>query len=235
MKNKLNLLLLGFGLFIGQQLQAQAALLILIFGDDIASEKFHVSLDVGTSLANVQNTKGTLYPGLNVGLGAHYKLSEKVQLLGELKLKSGRTINDTEKLIPIPSYVDSLITEKNTKWKMNYVDVPIMVRYSINNNFHVASGPMVSFLYTADEITEYTAVDESEGYIERDVRTYLEPLQLAWCFDVSYSILSLRQGQGVDLRLRYNYGLSSTFTGSTGNRTDLYQFIVTVPFIKTRI
>lgn len=77
------------------KVKSQAALLALIFGDKVASEKFHLSVDLGMNFASMpglEKQNGT--HGFYFGLGTFIKLNDKWALTPEFKPLSPRGAKD---------------------------------------------------------------------------------------------------------------------------------------------
>ncbi|KXX69345.1 porin family protein [Flammeovirga sp. SJP92] len=216
--------------------QGQAAILVLIFGDKVASEKFHLSLDAGANTTFYENAPGDVKVGFNFGLGTHTKISDKFQLVAEFKMISDRSRRNTPKILPVPEFADSLIAEKNTSWNIRYFDVPILVRYSVSDSWHFSTGPQFSFLNRATEITELDLKNGNEATINQDIKNSFKTVNYNWAFEVVKSFGKVREGKGIDLRLRYVLGLSNVASNeaSVSSRADLLQFIITIPFIETQ-
>ena len=67
-----------FNLSLTEQIKGQAAIVALLFGDQVASEKFNISMEAGgvfAHYANLSDTKRSRM-GINFGIGANLKLSE---------------------------------------------------------------------------------------------------------------------------------------------------------------
>ncbi|NME70782.1 outer membrane beta-barrel protein [Flammeovirga aprica] len=223
-------------LFTASICHGQAAILVLIFGDKVASENFHLSLDVGANTSFYSNAPGDVKVGWNFGLGTHTKISDKFQLVAEFKMISDRGRRNTTKILPIPNFADSLISEINTSWDIRYFDVPILVRYSVSDSWHFGTGPQFSFLNKATEITELDLKNGNEATINQDIKNSFKTVNYNWAFEVVKSFGKVREGKGLDLRLRYVFGLSNVVNdnASVSSRADILQFIVTIPFIETQ-
>ncbi len=60
--------------------------LVLIFGDKAASEQFHFSIDAGLNFSSLNGYEdGETILGINYGVGAHLKLSDRWSLVTEFK------------------------------------------------------------------------------------------------------------------------------------------------------
>ena len=99
-KIKTPLLILIFGILTNNFCNAQAALLILIFGDKVATENFHLSIDFGWNLSALPGlTQGKSNNGLTYGLGAFVKLNHKWSITPEFKALSPRGAKDLTGII----------------------------------------------------------------------------------------------------------------------------------------
>jgi len=71
---------------ITHRVNGQAALFILLFGDKVASQKFHLSMHGGINISNFCGLDdGKSLIGLYFGLGSHLKLSDNWYLVPEFK------------------------------------------------------------------------------------------------------------------------------------------------------
>jgi len=73
---------------------AQAGLLVLIFGDKVASESFHLGLDAGLTLSDLPDIEGSSGAGFYFGLSTYIKLTDKWSLAPEFKPVSPVKIKD---------------------------------------------------------------------------------------------------------------------------------------------
>lgn len=227
-------LFISFTLFNVGFCHAQAAILVLIFGDKVASENFHLSLDVGANGTFYSNAPGDVKAGLNFGLGTHTKISDKFQLVAEFKMISDRSRSNTPRILPIPEFADSLISTSSTSWSVNNFDVPILVRYSVSDKWHFSTGPMFSFRGRAEEITDVDLTNGNTATFNQDVKDYFKPVSYNWSFEVVRSFGKVREGKGLDLRLRYNLSMSNVMSDQVSfeSHADVLQFIVSIPFIE---
>ena len=120
---RLFFMILLFGVF--QKANGQAALFVLIFGDKVASEKFHLSVDLGVNVSNFNGfDDGKSLLGPYFGLGTHLKLSDNFFLAPEFKPLSSKGVSDVQNPITIPEeYIGS---ETMSDIKLNYIEIPIL-------------------------------------------------------------------------------------------------------------
>lgn len=215
---------------------AQAAILVLIFGDKVASENFHLSLDVGANASFYENAPGDVRAGWNFGLGTHTKISEKFQLVAEFKMLSDRSRKNTPRILPVPDFADSLISTTSTSWNVNNFDVPILLRYSASEKWHFSTGPMFSFVGRASEVTDVDLTNGNTATVNQDIKNAFKSVAYNWSIEAVRSFGNVRQGKGLDIRLRYNFGLSNAMSDavSFSSKINVFQFIVTIPFIEVK-
>lgn len=83
----------------------------------------------------------------------------------------------------------------NTKFKEDYINIPVLLQFMTNNGFRIQTGPQVGFLISAKAKT---------NNVEVDMKDLLNTVDFAWSFGTSY--LS-KTGLGLDAR--YNLGISN--------------------------
>ena len=83
----------------------------------------------------------------------------------------------------------------NTKLKLNYLNVPILLQYMVNDGFRLQTGPQVGFLVSAKN---------KIGDIEVDVDDIYNSVDFAWSFGAGYIFSS-----GIGIDARYNLGLNN--------------------------
>ena len=82
----------------------------------------------------------------------------------------------------------------NTKLKMNYINVPVLLQY-MNSGFRVQTGPQLGFLVSAESKT---------GNIEIDVDDAFNKIDFAWSIGAGYLFPA-----GVGIDARYNIGITN--------------------------
>jgi hypothetical protein len=210
---------------------AQAALLVLIFGDKIASEKFHTSIDGGLNLSNMHGLDGSKKKfGLYFGLGTFLKLNDKWALTPEFKPLSQRGAKDVKPLIEYTSG-----TDLKYSFLLNYIDIPVLVQYKITSKLFVSGGPQISFLTSAKQQTTGKKLDNgSEFVFSEDIEGSYTPINLSIPVEIGYSLPEVIPGQGIEIKVRYCFGLYNVFKdGNYGSSTlSGFQFFLSFPFIK---
>jgi hypothetical protein len=211
----------------------QAALLVLILGDKVATEKFHLSIDGALNLSSLQNPglgKNSL--GVNFGLGTHLKLGERWFLETDFKPLSQKGAKSVNPIVPIPPDIET----SNTSLKLNYIDIPFLLQYKFGSELFIAVGPQISFLTNASQNSEGVSSGRNIS-TEQDIKSLFNNIDYSIAAELRYSLSIKRKGIKVDVDTfaRYSYGLSEIFKDSaTGSaKISNFQFGLSFPFIKS--
>ena len=233
MKSKLFLLLLlAFCASFPFQSHGQAALLVLIFGDDVATDKFHFSLDGGLNITEIQNLNGKSAVYVNFGLGAHLKLSDRWSFAPEFKPLSGRGERKIERFTEIPPELGEEIESIETRVKLNYLDVPLLFRYKASKHFYLAAGPQVSFRTSAKVLTDVFLDDGREIVVTDPIEDITQWYEFSFPIEVGYNFMQQNHLGGVDLRVRFVPGFTEIINidGSSLKNNNI-QIIASFPFL----
>lgn len=224
---------LVFCLMIGswQQASGQAAILVLIFGDKVASEKFHLSLDAGanyTSMPGLDPQKARLNP--HFGLGTFIKINDKWALTPEFKPLSGRSAQGVKAI----SDYSTTLNDIEYTISANYIDIPVMVQYKLTPRIFVSTGGQASLLIGSRQIAEGKLINGGNDVtiVENDINLF-NKWYFTIPFELGYNISTQRGGKGLDLKLRYNLGMSEMISNSAYGSTNgsTFQFIFSFPFV----
>ncbi|MDV7187482.1 porin family protein [Lutibacter sp. TH_r2] len=145
---------------------------------------------------NIANLSGDLEGadsrlGLNFGVFAEILISEKLIFQPELLYSMQGAKSD---------YSGEAYSNK-VKFKYNYLNVPLIIKYYVVNNFAVEVGPQIGFLLSAkDDYTfNYGGEPTNEEY---DSKNDLKSIDFGLNFGVSYTI-----SKKISFGARYNVGL----------------------------
>jgi hypothetical protein len=229
------LLLLIATVFMPSTAKSQAALLVLLFGEQVATESFYFSLKLGgnaSSLSGVDGTKNAL--GLNFGLMVNIKLSDKFHLVPEFMPLSPKGA----KSIPFRSTgnagLDQLIQPTtSTAMQMNYIDIPVVAKYYVTEKLGVEFGPQISILTSAVDVYRGKIKEDDDLVFESNVKSSLNTLDVGVVAGVTYSLWDARGGKGLYVHARYAYGFMDIVKDNPGDavKNSLFQFAVSFPFI----
>jgi hypothetical protein len=217
------------------RVDAQAALLVLLFGDKVASENFYFSLKIGGNYSNLNgldDTKGKF--GLNFGLMATIKLSDKWYLVPEFAALSGKGAKDIQ-YIPsgIPELDNLMENPDASSMNLNYIDVPVILNYVVTEKLWIGTGPHFSFNTSAKN--EYDIEVQPEDELEYYQGSQLEwnTFDFGWAFEVSYNLWEALAGKGLNVNFRYTLGLTDIIKDNPGDAVtnSVFQLSFSFPFI----
>lgn len=184
-----------------------AGVLVLAAVSQIQAQENSPSLGIkgGYNMSNLYTEDvddQNVLSGFNVGLFATLPLSSSVALQPELIYSTkGAELQ-----------YDNLFAQGTAKFRLNYIEVPVLIKANLTKNFNIHFGPYAAFLVDS-KITN----QGQDGNINFEQEIDKEDLNT-----VDYGVAA---GVGFDfdsfgIGARYNYGLSTvgkerTFAGST--------------------
>jgi hypothetical protein len=148
----------------------------------VNAQQTHFGLKGGLNIASLSVDEGEDYDsrvGLHLGGLAHIHITQHFAVQPELvfSMQGGESDND------------------DFKFKLNYINVPVMLQYMTNDGFRIQTGPQFGFLVGAE-----TKI----GDVEIDVKDELNSFDFAWSIGAGYLFQS---GWGIDAR--YNFSLTN--------------------------
>ena len=162
---------------------AQTILLVLLFGDKVASENLFFSMKVGTNTSTLTGIDGasSLW-AFNYGIQLNIRLagSEKWWLIPEFAPLSPKGADGPG---AVPAYVqgnpeldDLLSRTTNTRTRFQFLDMPVVLSYRPAARWRIGAGPYVAyrtrahsqFTTTAPPVSDELAIDvNSSPYYQR--------------------------------------------------------------------
>lgn len=225
--------LIGTLFFKVNPVKGQAALLVLIFGDKVATENFHFSLKAGTNIATQSGFEDTKrLNGFNFGLVSSIKLSKKWYFEPEFLPLSPKGLRGAPVFETGNSTIDPTLDGfSDSKRQLNYIDVPLMARYYVTEKWSVAAGPYIAYLSGATE--EFKANDLGEVTLKTDVKSYVNTWDYGGVLELSYSLWEARKGKGLNIYARYSFGLAEVYKSNVegSHLNSVWQFGAVLPFI----
>ncbi len=216
--------------------KGQAALLVLIFGDKVATENFYFSLKLGGTYSIIHGyEEGKNAMSLNFGLVNNIKLTEKLSLIPEFLPLSSRGIKDVPVLSTGDSHLDELLVDvESSDRKLSYIDIPILLRVKLAERLSVSAGPQISFLTGAADTYKSSPIDDVILTTELDIKSEINTIDAGAVIDLEYILVPPRGGKGINIYIRYSKGFVNLVKESSGTNytTSLIQFGATFPFVK---
>jgi len=166
----------------------------------VAHSQVSFGLKAGVNLANFSgdNEGSKSKIGFNAGGFAEIGLAESFSVKPEL-VYSSQGAKYTE-------------DEQEGKLNLNYINIPILAKYTHTSGFFAETGPQIGFLASAKA---------KIGSVEVDAKDGMKKTDFAWALGIGYQL-----PQNIGFNARYNIGLANIADGE-GNGTlknSVFQF-----------
>jgi hypothetical protein len=163
-------------------------LLALLFGDKIASEKFHLGIDVGAQFSDQANLGGDeVRTTFAAGVVADYKLSDRLYLYGEIM---GLSKMGSNGLSPVPtgnSDLDTFLSGSDMAVQLQYISVPVLLKYGFSENrFLVGLGGEIGFLTGAKNSYSGSTNSVGDYTYSQDVKDLYNSTDAGFAFLLEY-------------------------------------------------
>jgi len=150
---------------------------ILVRGQDT-----HFGLKAGLNISSLAEDPGADYDakaGFHIGALAHVHLSPHFAVQPEVvfSTQGGK--------------------DRDVKWDINYINVPVLIQYMAGNGFRLETGPQLGFAVSSKV---------ENGNVEVDNDSYVKTFDFSWAFGGSYIGAA---GLGVDAR--FNLGITNIY------------------------
>ena len=227
--------LLVLGIWAGP-VRAQSSIVGQIAGDKAASDRLFFGLKFGLSCGLLSGVEaGDRLGGLNLGLVATIRLTEKLALSPELTVISRRGITKIPFVTTGDPALDPYFADPaKSALVLDYIDVPVVLVYRLGR-FHVGAGAFVGSLSAASERFLARPGTGEEIKHTRDVSADYRKVNYGLVLEAAWTITKPRRGEGLVFHVRYMGGLADIVrdTAISGSvRTSGLQIFLTFPFIR---
>ncbi len=170
----------------------------------VSAQQTHFGLKAGVNIAGANVSPGDDYSskaGLHVGGLAHIHLNKNFALQPEVvySMQGGKRDDDT-------------------KLKLNYINIPLLVQYMTDNGFRLQTGPQLGLLVSAKTEVGDVEVNRKDNFTSTD---------FSWAFGAGYLF-----PEGFGLDARYNLGISDVWDASTAKiKNSVFQLGVFYQFM----
>jgi len=210
-------------------------ILLLIFGDKVSTEDLHLSIDGAFNLSNVSHlSDGRTMLGANFGLGLHMALNDRWEFNPQFRPLSQKGSRKTLAIVDIPSE----ISEPVNYWKLNYFEVPVMMRYRISPDLSVAAGPQISYLTSARQFSKGEYTNGLIAEIRVNAESHFKKLNFSLPVEMAYRLKLSREKSAspikLDVFLRYCPDFYLLFRDNQGfddSKLSTWQLGVSFPYI----
>ncbi len=194
-------------LFILSAYLGQSQVLIsILLGDKLNSGKIEFGLEGGWSLATLDGIDPSS-PHSNYNLGFYFDFAMKNP---SWYVSTGVRVKSTMGAEGIAVYplnepgLDQVFAAGSVTRKLNYFNVPVMMKYMFKNHLYAQAGIQLGLKYKAkDEFLNSVNEDDDLSY-SLDIKKQYHPLDGGLCAGLGYRLV---KGNGMNLGVQYYYGL----------------------------
>ena len=199
------ILIIALFLFVSQTVNSQV-LISLLFGEALNTGKIEFGLDGGVHLASISGIdQGQHLLSWNLGFYFDIKLPDSSWMI-----HTGVIVKSTLGMAKQPVYslndpdLDAAFGGGSVATRLQYFNVPIMIKYKINKHFFVEGGPMLGLLHKANDEFTHTVKESDDLTYQLDTKNRYHPIDAGIMVGTGYRLMG---GNGMNLGIRYYYGL----------------------------
>ncbi|CAI8406228.1 MAG: Uncharacterised protein [Flavobacterium sp. SCGC AAA160-P02] len=172
---------------------------LVLFSFTANAQELKFGAKAGVNFASVTGSGAVGFDGrtsFHFGITSEIEISESFSLQPELTYSGqGFTGGYTEIQTSDDTFVEGYLTGR-----LNYLNLPVMAKYYVNEAFSLEFGPQIGFLLNAKTEESYSGSTS----ITTDVTKSLKSTDFSVNFGAGYKIES-----GLNFGLRYNLGLTN--------------------------
>jgi len=181
-------------------------LISLLLGDKLNSDKLEFGLDGGLSRSKISGIDQADYVGrFHLGFYFDFKLKNPAWMV-----HTGVIVKSTMGAQNIPVYdlndanLNAVFEGGSVDRRLNYFNVPILMKYRFKNNFSLELGPMLGLMNKSVDVFTRDLIDEDDLSYTIKIRDKYHPLDAGLMAGIGYRLL---KGTGMNLGVRAYYGM----------------------------
>ncbi|MBK9105376.1 MAG: PorT family protein [Saprospiraceae bacterium] len=195
-------LLLMLFTYLGQS----QVLISILLGDKLNSGKIEFGLDGGWSLSRLDGIDPSKAHS-NYNLGFYFDFATKNP---SWLVSTGVRVKSTMGAEGIAVYslndpgLDQVFATGSITRKLNYFNVPFMMKYRFKNHLYAQAGIQLGLKYKAKDEFLNAVIDDDDLTYTLDIKKQYHPLDGGLCAGLGYRLV---KGNGMNLGVQYYYGL----------------------------
>ncbi len=181
-------------------------LISILLGDKLNSGKLEFGLDGGWSLSTLSGAEGAkTHSNYNLGFYFDFAMKNPSWLV-----TTGVRVKSTMGAEGLPVYslhdqnLDQVFATGSVIRKLNYFNVPVMMKYRFKNHLYAQAGIQLGLKYKARDEFVNSVQDEDDLTYTLDIKKQYHPLDGGLCAGLGYRLI---KGNGMNIGLQYYYGL----------------------------
>jgi hypothetical protein len=199
-------------------LSSQGQILIsLLLGDKLNSDKLEFGLDGGVNFSSLSGVGGSSVGNFNLGFYFDFKTKHKWMIHTGVIVKSSLGAKGIAPYFLNNPDLDNAFIGGEVERKLNYFNVPVLIKRSFDNHFSVEGGIQLGLMHKASDEFKAAVNQKDDLTYKVDIKDQYHPLDAGLVAGIGYRLL---KGKGMHLSLRYYYGLVDVTIDDSG--TDVY-------------
>ena len=181
-------------------------LISILLGDKLNSGKIEFGLDGGANWSTIKNLDGAKsLTGFNLGFYFDFKLKNPSWMLN-----TGVIVKSNMGADELPVYslgnpdLDNAFSGGKISRKINYFNVPIMMKYTFKNHIYLKEGIQLGLRYKAFDEFKNSINDEEDLKYKVDIKDKFHAIDAGLAFGAGYRLM---KGNGMNIGLQYYWGL----------------------------
>ena len=181
-------------------------LISILLGDKLNTGKIEFGLDGGANWSTIKNLDGAKsLTSFNLGFYFDFKLKNPSWMLN-----TGVIVKSNMGADELPVYslgnpnLDNAFTGGKVTRKINYFNVPIMMKYSFKNHIYLKGGIQLGLRYKAFDEFKNSVNEEDDLEYKLEIKDQFHPLDAGLAFGAGYRLM---KGNGMNIGVQYYLGL----------------------------
>jgi hypothetical protein len=210
-----------------QQARGQA-LLVLLFGDKLSTEKFQIGINALGSASNFSGVSGEKMR-YSWGFGAlgEVNLGDPLYLQFDLTVKTPGGASKIPWLVPGDPRLDSLFNDVSADLNLSYITLPVWIKYRAGA-FKFGLGGQIGYMTGATEVYTGKTIVGDDFALEKDRKGELNRWDYAVTGIIDWYFKPERKMKSMRLSLKYSLGLGDIIKDNTGDKVTNSVFLLSL-------
>ena len=211
------ILLILFAVFSLHTTSNAQALLMLLFGDKLSTEKFQMGINVAGTASDIAGLSDTkLRYNWAFGAFGELKFNEDWYLHFNLTVKTPGGAKDVQPFEDIIPPIDTLTTDIKITRALNYITLPVFIKYRLGA-VKLGVGGQLGYLTSAGDIYKGFTFLGDDLSMERNIRDKLNLWDAGVTGIIDYYFKPEAKMKSMRISLTYYYGLTDILKDNPGD------------------
>ncbi len=181
-------------------------LISLLLGDKLNSPKIEFGLEGGANWSSIKNLTGAKSSTtFNLGFYFDFKLKNPAWMINTgVIVKSAMGARNLTVYPLGDADLDSAFAGGTVTRKIDYFNVPVLIKYSFDNHIYIKSGIQLGLRYNARDIFRRTVKEDDDLKYELKTKEQFQLIDAGLAIGLGYRLL---KGNGINIGIKYYYGL----------------------------